>query len=62
MYYWSMSPADFNNVSARVWYEFEGLYNSSVGDVSAVRPVINVTTDNGFTSGDGTASNPYVLS
>ena len=28
----------------------------------AVRPVINVKVENGFVSGDGTVSNPYVLS
>ena len=27
----------------------------------SLRPVINVTTDNGFVSGDGTAQNPYIL-
>ena len=63
MYYWSMTPADFDSDYARVWYEDEFLTNGSVYYYFfAVRPVINVTTDNGFTSGDGTASSPYVLS
>ena len=31
-------------------------------DRGAVRPVINVKVENGFVSGDGTVSNPYVLS
>ena len=61
--YWSMTPAFFTRGDAYVWYEYGGLSYGLVGGSSgAVRPVINVTTENGFTSGDGTASNPYVLS
>ena len=62
MYYWSMTPADFDRGNACVWSESESLDNYYVYGRSAVRPVINVTTENGFTSGDGTASSPYVLS
>ena len=61
-WYWSMSPAVFVDDDARVWNEFEDLGGSGVDDYGAVRPVINVTTDDGFTSGDGTASSPYVIS
>ncbi len=61
MWYWSMSPAGFSDGYAIVWVEFEFLYNDGVDSSGAVRPVINVTTDNGFPSGDGTASNPYVI-
>ena len=63
-YYWSMSPADFYGGGASVWGEIDfldgdgGVYIGSNG----LRPVINVTTDNGFASGDGTASSPYRLS
>ena len=62
MWYWSMTPADFDSGYADVWRESGAFSNCSVVDSLAVRPVINVTTDNGFTSGDGTASSPYVLS
>ena len=62
MYYWSMTPADFYSDFAYVWYENENLNGNYVNGGNAVRPVINVTTDNGFTSGDGTASDPYVVS
>ena len=62
MYYWTMTPAVFDYVYASVWRESEFLSSDSVGINHAARPVINVTTDNGFTSGDGTASTPYVLS
>ena len=61
MYYWSMTPATFIGY-AFVWYESGDFSSNNVNYSRAVRPVINVTTDNGFTSGDGTASNPYVLS
>ncbi len=61
VWYWSMSPAAFNYDLAYVWYEGEYLDRNYVNFDYAVRPVINVTTDNGFTSGDGTASNPYII-
>ena len=61
MYYWSMSPAVFADDFAIVWVGFESLAYNSVGNDCAVRPVINVTTDNGFASGDGTSENPYII-
>ena len=61
-WYWSMTPADFNYGHAYVWNERERLSLYYVDSGSAVRPVINVTTENGFTSGDGTSENPYILS
>ena len=60
-WYWSMTPADFGYGYAFVWGESEFLNNADVDYYSAVRPVINVTTENGFASGDGTASSPYVI-
>ena len=60
--YWSMTPAGFLYGIARVWIEFDSLTDYGVSNNYAVRPVINVTTENGFTSGDGTISNPYVIS
>ena len=62
MWYWSMTPAVFSNGGAYVWGEREDLGNVNVNFNYAVRPVINVTTENGFTSGDGTSENPYVIS
>ena len=62
VYYWSMTPTDFGYGNARVWYELDYLTAYNVRNLNAVvRPVINVTTDNGFTSGDGTAENPYII-
>ncbi len=61
-WYWTMTPADFNNGGvAGVWDEYGFLGVDIVSNYYAVRPVINVLTDNGFTGGDGTASSPYVL-
>ena len=62
MYYWNMTPAAFGGDFARAWIEFDNLSDRNVNYNYAVRPVINVTTDNGFASGDGTALSPYVLS
>ena len=59
--YWSMTPGGFSGDRAGVWSEFGILYDNFVDFPSAVRPVINVTTNNGFASGDGTAQNPYIL-
>ena len=58
---WSMTPAIFTGSSAFVWNEHDSLGNGYVDRDYAVRPVINVTTENGFTSGDGAAENPYVI-
>ena len=62
MWYWSMTPAAFGNGYVDVWSEFEFLSNILVNNSrGGLRPVINVTTDNGFASGDGTTSSPYVI-
>ena len=58
---WSMTPGAFTGSSAFVWNEHDSLGNGYVDRDYAVRPVINVTTENGFTSGDGAAENPYVI-
>ncbi len=60
-WYWSMTPGGFYFDIARVWGEFGDLSSNGVDIQGAVRPVINVTTNNGFASGDGTAQNPYIL-
>ena len=62
MNYWTMTPADFTGNLVSVWHEFENLGGTYVSNDLAARPVINVTTDNGFTSGDGTALSPYAIS
>ena len=59
--YWGMTPSGFDTGSARVWSEFGDANNYYVYRLAAVRPVINVTTNNGFASGDGSVENPYIL-
>ena len=59
--YWSMTPAGFDDGSAFVWGEFGRLSYDRVRNLNGARPVINVTTDNGFASGDESVENPYIL-
>ena len=60
--YWSMTPAFFDGGTAYVWNGADYLDGIVVVSTYAVRPVINVTTENGFASGDGTVENVYVIS
>ena len=60
-WYWSMTPAAFYIDDASVWCGRGSLDYGRVTGQSGVRPVINVTTDNGFASGDGSVENPYIL-
>ena len=61
--YWTMTPGQIYRCQfAYVFEEYNIiLHLNGVTDMFAVRPVINVIADNGFTSGDGTSSNPYVI-
>ena len=64
MYYWSMTPSGFIKERAYVWYESKYLDNIlvfSYNMIRYIRPVINVTTENGFASGDGAVSSPYII-
>ena len=60
--YWIMTPGSFGNGYAIIWIMGDRLSSIVVEVNGAVRPVINVTTENGFTSGDGTSEKPYLLS
>ena len=60
-YYWSMTPAGFYIDTAIVWDEFDDLDDRGVGNSYAVRPVINISTENMTLTGDGTLDNPYIL-
>ena len=62
-HYWTMTPSDFYIIGRA----YVGSISDSVdvhlsGNISGIRPVINVSIDNGFTSGDGTLENPYMIS
>ena len=59
--YWSMSPNAFAGDLVFAWGEDENLKFNIVNDDYALRPVINVSTENMTLTGDGTTSNPYIL-
>ena len=57
----TMTPGTFIDGAANVWADYNFIMGNILNDVNYIRPVINVKVDNGFTSGDGTAENPYVI-
>ena len=62
MWYWSMTPIYLNNEDiVFMFVSTSSLVFANLNVGFTIRPVINVTTNNGFTSGDGTASNPYII-
>ena len=59
----TMSPGGYSSMNFIFAYNFSDLgYNAVARNAYSVRPVINVKVDIGFTSGDGTSTNPYVIS
>ena len=56
-----MSPRSFDNSGAYMFRAGSGISNTTVNNEYGVRPVINLRSDTTFT-GDGTATNPYVVS
>ncbi len=61
--FYTMSPLWLLDETGFLYSQSRGLSSSSIIDdyVSLLRPVINVATENGFTSGDGTSENPYII-
>ena len=59
IWYWSMTPIYSDQAMNLI--ESIYMYNYDVDWNGYLRPVINVTTDNGFASGDGTSENPYII-
>ena len=58
-----MTPAGFYEYGfVAMLVAGDGIGYDSVDYEHGLRTVINVSTENGFTSGDGTTENPYVLS
>ena len=62
--YWTMSPYGFNDGYARVFcVASNGFLGYSVVYYTwGVRPVINIDSDVTISSGDGTSSNPFIIS
>ena len=64
-FYWTISPSYFASTGyANVYFvRSDGnLRSYSLDNVIGVRPVINLSADITISSGDGTQSNPYVIS
>ena len=63
--YWTMSPSYFGGSSAGVFvvqgYTEGYLLGDNVKFAKGVRPVINIRADVSISSGDGSASNPFVI-
>ena len=58
--YWSMTPCVVMEEVSFVFYEKNSIIFQYYGNTYFICPVINVKVDNGFTSGDGTASNHVI--
>ena len=61
LYYWSMTPSHFSDDGAFVWLESNNLSKTIMNNSLAIRPVINISTENMTLTGDGTLDNPYML-
>ena len=59
--YLSMTQAVFSNGKASVWLESNNFIIDCVDSNYAIRPVINISTENMTLTGDGTLDNPYML-
>ena len=59
--YWSMTPANFIYGYASVWRENDYLDIDFVNYNYAIRPIINISTENMTLTGEGTIDNPYML-
>ena len=62
--YWTISPIFFNTewFNARTFYIRGQLDSEWTYGILGIRPVINLKSDTQFTSGNGTSSNPYIVS
>lgn len=66
--FWTMTPAGYSNsaglgyIGAQMFISNTSLTYNFANNQGYIRPVINVSTFDDFASGDGTSSNPYVLS
>ena len=61
--YWTLSPFDFDDVSADVWYSFYigGLAAVHVGGSFALRPIVSLKSATTISGGNGTASSPFIV-
>lgn len=64
LWFWSLSPASFENVEDRAFaVRYNGYIDSmSVSMNSAIRPAIILQSNIEITGGNGTKNNPYIIS
>ena len=63
-YWWSLSPGNWSNGNAFVWYwnsDNAYLGNNLVGYTHAVRPAISLKSCIKYSTGDGTSESPYEI-
>ena len=63
IYWWTMSPAGFSGSYSYVWYvnTSGNIYVTNVGNTPRLRAVLNLNADT-LVTGDGTSSDPFVVS
>ena len=61
-FYWTMTPSDFK-IDGRAYVRIQNIYIDGYlsSNFLGVRPVINVSLDDAFVSGDGKVENPYII-
>jgi len=62
-YYWTLSPIGFYDGVTNVWSSgvYGRLGSDHVGNSRALRPAISLKSDVTISSGNGTASNPFII-
>ena len=61
--FWTMSPTGFESSRSSVWVVITAgdIDNRYVNNITAVRPVLNLTANTQISDGDGTKDNPFVI-
>ncbi len=61
-YYWSLSPYNFDNISAYGFYVYDGgVYRYYVNGAYGLRPAVSLKLGTVVSSGTGTVTDPYVI-
>ena len=62
-WYWTLSPVDFDGGGASVWFSgVAGVLGVGyVGHSRALRPVVSLKSATTISGGNGTASNPFII-
>lgn len=62
-WYWTLSPIGLRGGGASIWFagDASDLDGGDVGNSRALRPAISLKSDVTISSGNGTASNPFII-